>query len=395
MPDHTSILGIPSSASRATHRLELDGLVGTRFLAALSVVFFHYGQSLPIFTPDHWVLRRLLLSGPEAVSYFFCLSGFIMATVYGGAPLDLKQFAGARLARIYPVYLLAFVFTLYTLSWEAPAFTVWLGVLLLQSWVPGYAIDINPPAWSLSTEAFFYLSFPWLLSWLQRRSTSTMLVTIASVWLASQIAVVALSNQWSGPYPSASFQFWAYSPVFHINAFVAGMVAALVLQRIAHRLPRWADWRADIAVTLAVASFAGALLFQDWLVLQTHWTVPFTNGMLTPFHTLVIGSLVLFDSRWSRVLGSRLFVFLGGASYAVYILQLPMKLFYESHVVPALASLGVQAPSWLYLALLVAVSALIFYSLERPMRAGLRHMFGQARATSGPAVVLAADRQAP
>ena len=55
-------------------------LVGTRFAAALFVVFFHFGKNTPLIADRAW--SPILLSGPLAVSYFYVLSGFIMATVY-------------------------------------------------------------------------------------------------------------------------------------------------------------------------------------------------------------------------------------------------------------------------------------------------------------------------
>ena len=56
---------------------KLDQLTITRFIAALSVVFFHGGQQLDI-------VRQfpMLTAGPTAVGYFFVLSGFVMALAY-------------------------------------------------------------------------------------------------------------------------------------------------------------------------------------------------------------------------------------------------------------------------------------------------------------------------
>jgi peptidoglycan/LPS O-acetylase OafA/YrhL len=311
------------------------------------------------------------------VSYFFCLSGFIMAVVYcdtgGRGPLNLRSFSVARFARIYPVYLLAVLFSLSMPAWRATGLNISLSVLLVQAWVPGHAIAINAPAWSLSTEAFFYLAFPLLLRWLQALALRSLLIVTAVVWLASQVPFLLLCSTWVGPFLSPSFDLMYYSPVFNINAFIVGMAGGLAIRLAGDRIPRWSGWRADAAVTLAVAALAGALYFQDWLGSHTALNLPFTNGVLAPLHLAVIGTLALFRSTWSRVLGSRPLVFLGGASYAVYLFQVPVRTWYELHVLSRTA-LGDEASFILYLGLLIAVSALVFSFCESPLRAGLRRL---------------------
>jgi peptidoglycan/LPS O-acetylase OafA/YrhL len=360
-------------------RLDLNALTGTRFIAAMTVVFHHFGKNLPELGPSHWILRPLIFSGYESVAYFFCLSGFVMAVAYGNtehwdAP-HVRKFAVARFARIYPVYFLATVFALTMPTWQAGGPNVILSFLLIQSWIPGHAVAINPPAWSLATEAFFYLAFPFLLRWLRGMSVKRMLWAAAAVWLASQVPFAILCNTWVGPYLSPSFDLVYYSPVFNINAFILGMVGGLVLKRSADSLPAWTGWKADAVVTLAMACFAGALLLPDWIGTHTGLNLPFTNGVLAPIHLLVIGSLAVYPSTWSRVLGCRPFVFLGGASYAVYIFQCPVRTWYEIHVLPN-NPFTEEASFFIYCALLIAVSAAAFQFFETPIRAGLKKMVG-------------------
>jgi len=60
--------------------LQINQITFTRFIAALSVVFFHYGShTLPSSLP--W-LKESITAGPIAVNYFYVLSGFIMAIAY-------------------------------------------------------------------------------------------------------------------------------------------------------------------------------------------------------------------------------------------------------------------------------------------------------------------------
>src|SRR5690606_11636811 len=116
--------------------------------------------------------------GSVGVSFFFTLSGFILAYTYATRPAQPLAFWRARFARIYPIYIASLLFA-------APAF---LGALtrysrdggslpalaarfvtLSQSWtVSSERISapplLNNPSGSRSTEAFFYLVFP-LVIW--------------------------------------------------------------------------------------------------------------------------------------------------------------------------------------------------------------------------------------
>src|SRR5438105_244554 len=82
-------------------------LTSLRFLAAIWVVFFHL-----ITRSEHFPLwlRGMTCFGQPPVTFFFALSGFIITYSYSNKHqylLDSRKFWVARLARIYPLYLLA------------------------------------------------------------------------------------------------------------------------------------------------------------------------------------------------------------------------------------------------------------------------------------------------
>lgn len=155
----------------------LNRLTGIRAIAALFVVFYHFGDSFAALFPALVVFRPIYKSGDMGVDLFFLLSGFILSLNYLD---DFQQisvqsywkFLRARLARIYPVHL----FTLLLLtgfvvfarhasmllnSGHYTRFTWMTNVLLLQIW-PGFnrGLSWNFPSWSISSEWFAYLLFP-------------------------------------------------------------------------------------------------------------------------------------------------------------------------------------------------------------------------------------------
>src|ERR1700692_2558742 len=80
-------------------------LNGLRFLAALAVVIFHYAPRVDVYHQVPGFIRNLINEGPAAVSFFFILSGFVLAHrhLYGNSRVQsAPAFYRARFARLYP-----------------------------------------------------------------------------------------------------------------------------------------------------------------------------------------------------------------------------------------------------------------------------------------------------
>src|SRR4051812_7366757 len=99
----------------------IEALTGVRFVAAIWIALFHFrifdnsrGWAFPLLDP-------VIENGRSAVDLFFVLSGFILAHVYhhrlhGPDRVTYRQFIGYRLARIYPLHLVTFVWMAVLLS---------------------------------------------------------------------------------------------------------------------------------------------------------------------------------------------------------------------------------------------------------------------------------------
>ena len=69
--------------------MRIEQLTFTRFLAAIPIVLFHYSREIfPFNTPalNFWVVNANM-----GVSYFFILSGFVMAIAYGNRHRDTAE----------------------------------------------------------------------------------------------------------------------------------------------------------------------------------------------------------------------------------------------------------------------------------------------------------------
>ena len=162
----------------------LANLTPLRGIAALLTVVFHVdlflgGGNVLLKFDDSLFISRLYLM----VDFFFVLSGFILCHVYGNYFQDgvtgrqFKRFTMARLARIYPLYLFSLLLTA-TVLWvavqlglpevpvaqiENSAYSFVTNLLMLQAMNLHGWFTFTHAAWSVSTEWWMYMLFPFLV----------------------------------------------------------------------------------------------------------------------------------------------------------------------------------------------------------------------------------------
>lgn len=154
----------------------IGALTGLRGYAALWVVLSHASftdsLSAPLSARLAWgrgegVLRHEYL----AVDLFFILSGFVLTHAHareldGGVDRRAYvRFLLLRLARVYPLHLIALVLAasiriVVPNYLENTAGTFLLHLLLMASWGFAKGLSWNGPAWSLSSEWLAYLALP-------------------------------------------------------------------------------------------------------------------------------------------------------------------------------------------------------------------------------------------
>ena len=356
--------------------MQLTQITFTRFIAALTVVFFHYGQS--VFPANIPFLFENITAGPIAVGYFYALSGFIMAIAYyqpdpiNQKIISKKRYWLARFARIYPVYLLALLlivaakFKGLTENWqELP-----LHLALLQSWIPGYPITLNTPGWSLSVEAFFYLCFPFVLIWVYKLGTKSLVIFTVVLWVFTQTILLTQLN--SNEYIPKSYlhDFIYYNPLMHLNSFLAGILCGIYLKKnpIANGKNN----------TFWLFSSLGLIFLLIWarpyLESLVNLKLAFTNGLLAPVFLLFIISLARHKGTITKILSYSWLVLLGEASYSLYILQKPIHGVYDKIIVPRI-ELSETVHFYIFLVALITISILSYKYFETPLRKIIRKKF--------------------
>jgi len=362
-----------TQAPPKTRPAPLKALTGLRCFAALNIVFFHFSN-------PQWFgfMAPVVNAGFISVSYFILLSGFVLAYNYSerarNGELDRKRFYEARFTRIYPIYFLSLLLSLGQLKIEYPTHThamFWTGVvltpLLLQGFVPAVATFMNTPAWTMSAEAFYYVIFPWLAKWKKPERIAPHVVRMSGIWVlgvipgALYIAFnpdgIAHPDRWSyGPWLNAL----KYTPYAHVFSFIFGVMLADLDKMIArtHFLRFW----------LGLVGFGGI-----YAILSLGPLVPYAiihDGLLMPlFACLILGLAGENPLAW--VLGLRPLVFVGEASYCLYLLH--FNLWNIVHGSGVLDALGLSRfDPWLSYALMIALAIFALYFIEKPVQRKLR-----------------------
>lgn len=380
---------MPSAGDVATAHpavRHLAALTSLRFLAALYVLVFHYSA-----IPGNIFESQFVRLGYTGVSFFFVLSGFILAHNYHhvdfGKPGALHRYLLARISRIYPVYLLSLIagvpFLFVFLAKLAPGMTTTLAASSLvvapfglQAWFPGTACALNCPSWSISVEAFFYLMLPVLLAPILRHPLKWLVFTLGG-WLVVTAAYVLT---WSVISPQGSIlqsqpsvtheivaQFIKYFPPGRLPEFCLGVA----LYGMWTRHSRYFNPGLMICTCLAAAMI---LLTQNSYVPE----IALHNGL----SAIVWAPLILGAANMKGgVLSLPVCEFLGRISFSLYLFHLPIfsaVLSFDNKVLGR--TLATQHPTLLIVitaALAIVISAVVFVLVEEPMRRRIFRAFAR------------------
>ncbi|MDA3647017.1 acyltransferase [Saccharopolyspora indica] len=302
----------------------LSSLTGLRALAAFAV-FAGHGVSLALFADQSvqqgygFVASNLGIWG---VTCFFVLSGFVL-TWSSSAGDRAPDFLRRRLVKVFPNHVVVFAAAVVILLVSGAAIDPGAAVatlFLVQAWSPDSAVllnSINGVTWSLSAELLFYVLFPVLIRPVRR-------IPVQRLWFAfAVVAVLAMSLPYlarialpdqpmsifseTTPWPRQ----WAveFFPPGRLLEFVAGMLLARIV-----RDGRW--------IGLPVWPVVACLAVLYAATLNISMVDGYHSISLVPFG-LIIAGLAAADTAGRRGwLGGRAMVWLGGVSYAFFVVHL-------------------------------------------------------------------------
>ena len=361
----------PHSAAPA-RKPPLPALTGLRTILAVNVMFFH-------FTPPHPAFLTPVIGNAYVfVGFFFLISGFVLAYNYADRPrLEKRRFYLARLARVYPTYLLVLLLSLPFLAIEWQAHThrdFFLGLLLtplaLQAWVPALATFWNTVGWTLPAELTLYVLFPFLLVAIARQSSRLRTplrlgLAILVLWLIGITPHVLyfLTNPDHLPARADRFTyaFWLralkYRPIAYVCTFTAGVLLA--------RLHAQLNWAAPRRFLAAAVALTGLALFFAFAADKVPYVLVHGALLLPLFAVLLLG--LAGPNPIASVLAWKPIVLFGETTFALYLLHFNAFLLIHFYKLPEKLHL-VQYDPWISYAFIMLMALCVTRFFEKPAR---------------------------
>jgi peptidoglycan/LPS O-acetylase OafA/YrhL len=192
---------------------------------------------------------------------------------------------------------------------------------------------------------FFYLLFPLAAVWMQGAGwRKTLAVAAVTCCLTHAMWAAGISD--------------GTKPLIHMADFLMGIAASCAYDLLlaSPRRPAGA-WLYGPGLALGAALIAYPAVLPQPIDL---------NSALRPLNALLLIGFALGGGVAARVLSTRVAVYLGKSSYAMYILHVPLLWWYSRWTK--------QFSGAMYIAAVIAVSALVYGLIEEPANRYLRRL---------------------
>ena len=322
------------------------------------VVIYHYGTHLSIFKDG--IFHEFFNHGAVAVSFFFFLSGVVLAYNYG-VGTSTKKFFLKRVFRIYPIYVITYILVFIMMLWlgkKTPdIFHAIMNFLALQSWLPGYAMELNYPSWSISAEFFLYATFPLLLYFSKRIKWNYFVLICIAVIVLGWLQHYYFVNVIYDPERYRVNQLINFFPPFHFSTFVAGFLCGKWVKILQKKTVN--SWIYSLLATLGILLFILLLNTENDIRTYSH------NGGLIPVFMLICIGLALDQKFYKTIFGSKALLYLGNISYGIYMWQFAVFMVFSTFFAQEELSLNVFT---IFILVLVLWGAVSYEFIEKPSR---------------------------
>lgn len=367
----------------------ISNLTPLRGIAALLVAVFHFQSAIATFVPTSSTM--FFAKSYLMVDLFFIMSGFIMYYVYGEAfnhsigKKPFRQFAVARFARIYPLHFFALlfllIFTFFLPPGDAQAklieqpSAIIPNFLLIHSFYIHKIFTWNIPSWSISPEWWSYMLFPLLAFFVNRKRTIAVIIFIIIIIISYYSIMYWLPRQnplYAGvPVPHNINTTYDYGFLRGLAGFIGGMVVYQFYQFSAVRKIFANDLSAIIILLAMVAT------------LHFAWN----DALCVFFFALLVLSFAGNHGGVHRVCNNKVLQYIGDISYSIYMMQIFFQVpFSHGFRLPGVMGVGrgkmsIDFTSGLtycviYLLLLIALSSITYYVIEKPCRRFINQKWG-------------------
>lgn len=385
------------SEVQPTKRHVIPALTGIRAVAAGMVFFYHWFFSYVETLPR--LIRAPFEVGYVGVPIFFALSGFLITIRYYEAlkqeRIGYGRYLSKRFIRIYPLYFV--ILTLFVVAFQRPesmvpkdARSFFATYTLTQALFPSLLLIGTTTGWTLTVEGMYYLLAPGLMKWLHKEQRLRALLlraavlSLAAAGLGVGMARLPLAEMMPDTLFGAPDTYIMHYTIFgHLADFLVGMVGGILYLR-RDELP-WLGRYARGLAWLNTFGMYAMVVALDMIDAEAGSPLNRTVAFLVAlFSASLILSLSLDNGRRTllgRGLGSRVMVYLGAISYALYLIQLtePCQWLYWIFLGE---TAGVENRIWqaiLLYVLATLLAALMYELIERPAHRQLTRWLNKVR----------------
>jgi peptidoglycan/LPS O-acetylase OafA/YrhL len=376
----------------------MPALSGIRFFAIMHIFCFHLwtiysmekGERFKTLLSDMSSLPTtaltFLTNGWMSTSFFFVLSGFILAFIYWGQDGELtlpkKKFWLLRAARIYPIHILLLLFTFlltagYQVSQGASVPLLVGGAIatlsLTQAWYPDFVPLWSWPTWTISALVFLYVLMPYLMPKLARLSRRSMILLILALPFISLIPVYIYAFYFpQGVKPERFWQiFIGSTPIFWVAHFVAGMLLTRIFAL--SKFNPQTETPPKFGLSLGDAALLAVIVLGCMPGITEPFKFFLRQGLMMPLYMMVIVDLARGRGLAARLLSFKVMGFLGETGFSIFIWQNMVMIFCWMAVMinPAF---GNHQFVWA-VGVIVFVGIVSTYVLEKPFSNWLRRKY--------------------
>lgn len=352
----------------------MPGLDGLRAVAVIAIIIYHLNpQWLP--------------GGFLGVDTFFVISGYLITSLllteyYNTGKIDLKSFWLRRFKRLIPaVFFLIMSVLLLTLIFEpseikpirsdaiAAVFYVsnWWYIIQNVDYFEQFAVAPFKHLWSLAIEEQFYLVFPLVLLGLLTfvRRTKWIRITFYTLLFISLVTMAVLYV------PQENVARVYFGTDTRLQTLLMGVILAWIWPpfklsaKINQTLKSVIDAIGLIGLVILILCFKNVEEAGNWL----YYGGFFLISGVTLF---VIASSVHPSGYFAKLLGNRVFTYIGSRSYSLYLWHYPIIVFIHHQFVQG------QIPTFVYLIELLLMFGMAEFSyrfIEQPFRKMGFHAF--------------------
>jgi peptidoglycan/LPS O-acetylase OafA/YrhL len=381
--------GVSTQSTHSVREPKLNALTALRFFAASMIFIGHTTALAPANRPNYTDGFALW----QGVSFFFVLSGFILAYVYPNikSPAQAGRFLLARFARIWPTHLVAFVVTLFLVPQcvhipDAIAAAV-TNLCMVQVWTLNETLagSFNKVSWTISVELFFYVCFPFLIKDFERPFKTRWICLGALALSFGLLCTIPFFPNCSG-YNFSEAVFIGFNPLSRLLEFILG----LVICRAFVKKTIFSEMKPVPATVLEVFSLA---LVAAAICLPRLWPVESASGLTYVLRSWALdmggapayGALIFLMANErgyiAKFLTNKLFVWLGEISFSLYMFHLSI-IFFLLKFQPSFSN----QPDWVFpiVAFLIClcVSHLNYKLIETPCRRAIMSLAAKRKNSS-------------